>query len=44
MYRINLKPWMMLMDKEHFKDTLRDYHSQEGFALVVRRLEGAKYC
>lgn len=40
---IDLKPWMMFVDKEHFKDTLRDYCIQEGVALVVRRSEGARY-
>ncbi|KAK9682094.1 hypothetical protein RND81_10G049700 [Saponaria officinalis] len=35
---IRLRPWMLFMDKDHFKDVLRDYCIQEGFLLLLRRL------
>ncbi|XP_048491378.1 uncharacterized protein LOC104883482 [Beta vulgaris subsp. vulgaris] len=43
MGKIFLKSWMLFVDKEHFKDTLRDYCLQEGFALVFNRSEELRY-
>ncbi|XP_021714774.1 uncharacterized protein LOC110682754 isoform X1 [Chenopodium quinoa] len=37
MGRIALRPWKMFVDRDHFKDALRDFCIQEGFSLVVRR-------
>ncbi|XP_010694337.2 uncharacterized protein LOC104907147 [Beta vulgaris subsp. vulgaris] len=34
---------MLFVDKEHIKDTLRDYCVQEGFALVVNRSKELRY-
>ncbi|XP_021740635.1 uncharacterized protein LOC110706941 [Chenopodium quinoa] len=35
--KIRLKQWQFFVDKEHFKDALRDFCIQEGFALVVNK-------
>ncbi|XP_056688621.1 uncharacterized protein [Spinacia oleracea] len=33
--RIELRPWMIFTDKDHFKDTLKDYCIQEKFSINV---------
>ncbi|KAL1805200.1 hypothetical protein ACET3Z_028268 [Daucus carota] len=33
--KIQLRPWMLFMDKAHLKSVVRDYCIQEGFAIVV---------
>ncbi|KAL2928918.1 Villin-4, partial [Bienertia sinuspersici] len=40
---IKLKKWQLFVDKEHFKDSLRDYCIQEGFALVVVKSDNVRY-
>lgn len=41
--KIELKPWMLYMDKAHFKDTLKDYCIQEGFAINVISADNKRY-
>ncbi|KAL2926583.1 Serine/threonine-protein kinase STE7-like protein [Bienertia sinuspersici] len=41
--KIRLRPWQLFVDKEHFKDALRDYCIQEGFALVVNKANNLRY-
>lgn len=41
--RISLKSWMLFVDKEHFKDFLRDYCVQEGYDLVVKKANNDIY-
>ncbi|XP_021752033.1 uncharacterized protein LOC110717599 [Chenopodium quinoa] len=41
--RISLRPWQLFVDKDHFKEALRDYCIQEGFSLVVRKSEIDRY-
>ncbi|XP_074304697.1 uncharacterized protein LOC141639481 [Silene latifolia] len=40
---ISLRSWMLFMDKEHFKDVLRDYCIQEGFYLIVLKADNTRY-
>ncbi|XP_074274033.1 uncharacterized protein LOC141597467 [Silene latifolia] len=40
---ITLRPWMLFMDKEHFKDVLRDYCIQEGFYVIVVKADSKRY-
>ena len=40
---IKLRPWMIFMDKKHFKDTLKDYAIQEGFAINVLAADNKRY-
>ena len=41
--KIKLKPWMIFLDRGHFKDTLRDYCVQEGFAINVLWADKTRY-
>lgn len=41
--KIVLRPWMIFMDKNHFKDTLKDYAIQEGFAINVLATVNTRY-
>ncbi|KAL2933721.1 hypothetical protein RDABS01_016840, partial [Bienertia sinuspersici] len=43
MGKIRLKSWQLFVDKDHFKDVLRDYCIQEGFALVVKKADNERY-
>ncbi|XP_021749127.1 uncharacterized protein LOC110714883 [Chenopodium quinoa] len=40
---IKLKPWQLFVDKDQFRDVLRDFCIQEGFSLVVRRADNFRY-
>ncbi|KAL2924601.1 DNA mismatch repair protein MutL [Bienertia sinuspersici] len=40
---IQLKPWMIFTEKSHFKDTLKDYCVQEGFAITVLWANKSRY-
>ncbi|KAL2941282.1 Serine carboxypeptidase-like [Bienertia sinuspersici] len=41
--KIRLRPCQLFVDKENFKDALRDYCIQEGFALVVNKVDNLRY-
>lgn len=41
--KIDLKPWMIFMDKHHFKQILNDYCIQEGFAINVIKADNTRY-
>ncbi|XP_021717066.1 uncharacterized protein LOC110684924 isoform X2 [Chenopodium quinoa] len=41
--KIRLKQWQLFVDKDHFKDALRDFCIQEGFALVVNKADNRRY-
>ncbi|KAH9626339.1 hypothetical protein KSS87_000571 [Heliosperma pusillum] len=40
---IRLRPWMLFMDKEHFKDVVRDFCIQEGFYVIVLKADNSRY-
>lgn len=41
--KIVLRPWMLFLDKSHFRDTLKDYCVQEGFAINVLATDNKRY-
>ncbi|KAL2932594.1 NAD kinase [Bienertia sinuspersici] len=41
--KIRLRQWQLFVDKDHFKDVLRDFCVQEGFSLVVRKADNERY-
>lgn len=41
--KIQLKSWMIFMDKKHFKETLKDYCIQEGFAITIIKADNTRY-
>ena len=41
--KIQLRPWMLFMDKAHLKSVVRDYCIQEGFAIVVDAADNIRY-
>ncbi|XP_021747291.1 uncharacterized protein LOC110712855 [Chenopodium quinoa] len=41
--RIRLRAWQLFMDKDHFRDVLRDFCVQEGFSLVVKKADNDRY-
>nr|XP_017257309.1 PREDICTED: uncharacterized protein LOC108226826 [Daucus carota subsp. sativus] len=41
--KIKLKPWMIFLDKDHFKEKLKDYCVQEGFAINVLWADNTRY-
>ena len=41
--KIQLRPWMLFMDKAHLKSVVRDYCIQEGFAIVVDAAHNIRY-
>lgn len=41
--KIVLKPWMIFTEKSHFKDTLKDYCVQEGFAINILWADSTRY-
>ena len=40
---IKLKPWMLFMDRDHFKDILKDFCIQEGFHIIVVKSDKFRY-
>ncbi|KAL2928480.1 Altered inheritance of mitochondria protein 23 mitochondrial [Bienertia sinuspersici] len=41
--KVRLRQWQLFVDKDHFKDVLRDFCVQEGFSLVVRKADNERY-
>ena len=41
--KIELKSWMLFLDKDHFKDTIKDYFIEEGFAITVLAADNTRY-
>lgn len=41
--KIELRPWMLFMDKNHLKGVLKDYCIQEGFAITVLSADNRRY-
>lgn len=40
---IQLRPWNIFADKEHFKEVVKDFCIQEWFLIVVRRSDNHRY-
>lgn len=40
---IKLKKWQLFVDKDHLKDSIRNYCIQEGFSFVVRKADNIRY-